>query len=1091
MMPRCWHAAEALRVLATDAGNDADKPGTFAATHRPVTAVVRKSDDNPITVDDACPHALRRLTEPLPHPDPVIMPVLGEPGTGKSHLVRWAWTVMDSQADPSFCIVYIPRARMNVAGVVGRLLAAARQDPDAEVRAAAEQLITAAHDVFGGRTSTFVAREMLNEAAHRLSADVAARGDAALAQHLSDLLLEGGDAGDYLASERSAVGRKALDLVDGRPMGEERSAAFSQSEFAELNAVSRNQSVRFKNAIRAITTGAHGDQASIARQIDAAIEVAVAALLQRSGGAQGLSFGGVLRMLRESLHAAGRELVIFVEELKVLGGIERALLEGFLDTHTAIGERPICRVRALLACTRGEWDRLVPDIATLQTRLDAWKAPQYDLDTAFDPSLSFERDAVLRRLEDMAAYYMNAARVGVQALEAGYADANRNGEGQTWRPKNACTDCSQRPTCHGTFGAVPGPDGHDVGLFPYTRPALARAQDRLQKLAHVRSSGDVRPDAGRLEDGLNPRILIKQVLEPMLDLAAEEGPMPAYEIAVRLRAQHAPLEEMTRQIRTATGLAEEEAKRAAGATFIWGTPVDEDGELNQVADPIRVALALPGAKAVRIELEHAAERIVSPDRIKRPTTARDALAVAVDQWRNGEPLLQGPANRLRNLLHATIVDGMDIHPLAGSVPTANGIGPELGLQSAEAIVRLEDARTGERQVSSGGFEFRFARKDGHFVAAVASIGAQGFTGDVDDLVELAEGLDERRQAFARHAAALGIERGREVPHDHPGLVAALATTAAVGLDPGDVNDEPALLAALFATTPGSPQLERAGAATQRLAKYAREGRAAAAGDPIYPKGTSVGREAVRNWLLARFGYRISVRPEAGQAVHMIDGAALYAAVARAAHDATPAPLAPSAVDVSDTYSPAQAELARRTKGDFEAAVKEAIEHARPVVKSALPLLGLDNAATTSLVVTRLAATCEAIDVAYERIQDEGLAPPSPAFLRIPQHLALHEKLISDPTALDVLLEVAAAPERVTRRLLHRLFGGYGAYASAATVLGALGELELVLQQALSHARTFSGTREVPEIIRQFPNLYTDALERADEALASLPGQQHE
>ena len=145
-------------------------------------------------------------------------------------------------------------------------------------------------------------------------------------------------------------GSRSDELQDEEP------GAFTTAEFDLLREIDRYQNQRDKNAIRSIMLlREHGDLAAIAQTVDSALELAVIQLLRRSGGPQGIGFEGVLRLLRESLHDVDKELIVFVEELKVLGGIERALLEGFLDNRAAIGERPICRVRALLACTRGEW----------------------------------------------------------------------------------------------------------------------------------------------------------------------------------------------------------------------------------------------------------------------------------------------------------------------------------------------------------------------------------------------------------------------------------------------------------------------------------------------------------------------------------------------------------------------------------------------------------------------------------------------------------------------------------------------------------------------------------------------------------------
>ena len=148
MIPDCWEVSDADRVLRADAGNDADLPGVFAATHRPVAAVKEQAGAPAAKLDDAAADALQVLAADGSDTNPLIVPVLGEPGTGKSHLVRWVWTQFGRLADPRFSVVYVPRARMSMAGVIERLLAAAQDDPDPKVAKAAQELIASARDIF-------------------------------------------------------------------------------------------------------------------------------------------------------------------------------------------------------------------------------------------------------------------------------------------------------------------------------------------------------------------------------------------------------------------------------------------------------------------------------------------------------------------------------------------------------------------------------------------------------------------------------------------------------------------------------------------------------------------------------------------------------------------------------------------------------------------------------------------------------------------------------------------------------------------------------------------------------------------------------
>src|SRR3954454_2114888 len=157
-------------VLDPDAGNHADLTGLFAATHRPVPGDKSVAAAPPTSIDDASVDAYTTLSGRPDNDWPIIIPVLGEPGTGKSHLVRWVWNQFRRVPDESFAMVYIPRIRMNIAGVLERLLDAALKDQDASVRSAAEDLLTAARATYQDRDPDRVARELRAGIVYQLKA---------------------------------------------------------------------------------------------------------------------------------------------------------------------------------------------------------------------------------------------------------------------------------------------------------------------------------------------------------------------------------------------------------------------------------------------------------------------------------------------------------------------------------------------------------------------------------------------------------------------------------------------------------------------------------------------------------------------------------------------------------------------------------------------------------------------------------------------------------------------------------------------------------------------------------------------------------
>ena len=126
-----------------------------------------------------------------------------------------------------------------------------------------------------------------------------------LASLLGALLVDGGALKDLLKSEESAIGRRVRLLMKGRE-GEDvtlSAPGFQPDELIALNGISAKQTERFRSALRRIVFDKEfGDLNLVAARLNEALDLAVSELLQRGGGVQGLSFGGVLRQLRESLY---------------------------------------------------------------------------------------------------------------------------------------------------------------------------------------------------------------------------------------------------------------------------------------------------------------------------------------------------------------------------------------------------------------------------------------------------------------------------------------------------------------------------------------------------------------------------------------------------------------------------------------------------------------------------------------------------------------------------------------------------------------------------------------------------------------------
>src|SRR3954452_13655764 len=129
----CWDRNTVTATIATEAVSPSDS--VFLATHAPLdihrTSVAggRLGVPKVVTEKDVLRDFLTRPT----NNGVLIMPVLGESGAGKSHLVRWIAAQVTSTSKRQ--VIYLPKDNTSLAGVINRLLADNHGSPFDEIRA--------------------------------------------------------------------------------------------------------------------------------------------------------------------------------------------------------------------------------------------------------------------------------------------------------------------------------------------------------------------------------------------------------------------------------------------------------------------------------------------------------------------------------------------------------------------------------------------------------------------------------------------------------------------------------------------------------------------------------------------------------------------------------------------------------------------------------------------------------------------------------------------------------------------------------------------------------------------------------------------
>ena len=439
----CWNPETVAATIPTEAATPSDQ--VLLATHSPLR--IRRQDAR--TGQHAEFVTEREVVQEFltaePNAGVLIAPVLGESGAGKSHLVRWANANIPRTEGRH--VIYLQKTQTSLRDVVEQLLAGKTGPAFEEIRRHVSNLGAAV-------SLDEMERKILAELAEALRAreargflDKPLVGENGLGLLFLDPLFR-----KHMLRPGSFINRRAVHALNGRDPDEpDVPLEFTVDELplditdvANLADASRAAQNLFRQLL------ANADmQLEAVRILNDSLDVAVMK-------AANLGVGNVNRAfmrLREEL--VGDEIVLLIEDVALIQGVRRDLLDAIHESSMIQGQEKYATVRTLLAVTPSYYRENLPE--TFRTRAEA-SSPSYVVDLQMDGRNTSEAGLV-----DFVGRYLNAARLGKEVLEAA-------GSGAT-PTLNACDACPLSDRCHSVFGTSDA--GH--GLYPYNRPAVLRA----------------------------------------------------------------------------------------------------------------------------------------------------------------------------------------------------------------------------------------------------------------------------------------------------------------------------------------------------------------------------------------------------------------------------------------------------------------------------------------------------------------------------------------------------------------------------------------------------------------------------------------
>ncbi len=602
----CWQPEKVHEVINPDAEAVAEE--IFLAIHTDYPLLFSESADQAIAPMSINAHDFlhQYFLEPN-RGDYVQTMVLGESGSGKSHFIQWMRLNIPKQDDTY--VFAIPKARTSlrtiVEGIVG-LLPLELADPYRQQLKNSDPITLNERgkiDKFLGSLSLAISQDnpLKNQETDGLEEFLINNlpylfDDPYLRQSYfttSHLLIV--DLVSHIFSNRStnlrAENRREFSAEDISLGGRDYANAASPTQDL-LNLISDGPgTVPFDLALEIIN-----------RNLDKALTLTLSLTPQQ--------LINMMTDLRKYLYTQGKRLILLVEDLALLQGIDNSLLQA-LTIPGRQGDERLCELRWAAAVTTGYYKKLED---TVRTRLTF----RIEMDR---PAKVIGREGLAK----FAARYLNAVRIGPEKLKAWHQKL-RLGENAT--PPNACFECPYQGICHQGFGAV-----ETYGLYPFNTEALWNMARRVDL---------------KMEERFLPRTFLTGVLRQTMhghaDLLAI-GQFPSEKLLVG----QAKLDMVDRQ--KLEKLDPINHHRRLTLLELW----HGKGQIIDLNPIIHEAFALP-VLGTLITLE---PKPIPPTEPKPSTQTIIPELSQLDRWAQGHEMQESLATKLRQALFETLWDYMD------------------------------------------------------------------------------------------------------------------------------------------------------------------------------------------------------------------------------------------------------------------------------------------------------------------------------------------------------------------------------------------------------------------------------------------------
>lgn len=649
--------ADCLECIKPEAENPSD--AVFLAVHQEMRFVRRS-----FQTDQAEERSQKQILNEFLRDEPsgrVILPILGESGIGKSHLVRWLDVQLRQREDrDGRHVIRIPKSS-SLKSVLGRILdglegpryeeirsqlKAAREQMDdigAKQRIRAE-LLTA---IERNHTSASERKEKSRKSGGKLSKQdqlwIGHGEPRALPALLKDpatevLFMQGTQSRAGIISELAKHITKDTSEAESPRRQFEKADFLIPDELANEIKEAGTIAGRYLDKLQRTTSSKLVEEA--VELLNGIVDDAIAPLATPAD----TSLSELFYEVRRQLLVDGRELVLLVEDFAVLAGVQKALLDAIIREGETSGKTEACTIRTALAVTDGYFGNL----ETVKTRAvhGWWIASGED---------EAEED-VTNQIGNFVAAYVNAARIGARRLEKHYEILSNIDK----KAPNAMEFLDPEPDEIALLASF-GQSVDSYSLFPFNHTAICTIADwRL------------RNQQGRLK--FHPRSVINEIILPVVKDARgsfERGVFPPENFLGFLRTR------ISTDLSTEVSRKESDPLRQEQYLYLLHFWAGQPEKFSEASLPAGVYQAfglslLDGSKtAVTPEAlkplskkDAKSDRKTDTNEKNEPVVERQPLPIrqfvdSLETWRGGGVLGQGEANKIRTWINTHILHSIN------------------------------------------------------------------------------------------------------------------------------------------------------------------------------------------------------------------------------------------------------------------------------------------------------------------------------------------------------------------------------------------------------------------------------------------------